>query len=81
MPAFLNLNVMENQEQQSGANQQSEEEKKRSNQADVDSATHLEDDETNGVTTAPTPKAVEGAQPPQEKPKQSDGDHGKTVAP
>ncbi|WP_199137520.1 hypothetical protein [Pedobacter sp. ASV12] len=70
---------MNNQnEQQSKGKNALEEQKRERNQADIDSTTHLEDERTNGTTTAPTPKAVEGSQPETAKP--SEG-HGKTVAP
>lgn len=63
----------------------SEELKKAENQANIDSATHLEDERTNGTTTTPTPKAVKGSQPDMDGVRQKEngnsGNHGHTVAP
>lgn len=79
--ASLKIDIMENQGKKIEPNQGSEEDKKNKNQAEIDSATHLEDEETNGVTTVPTPKEVKGSQPSFDNPNQGDAGHGKTVAP
>lgn len=72
---------MSNQEQKRSVDQRTEEDKKNKNQAEIDSSTHLEDDETNGVTTVPTPKEVKGPQPSFDDPNKGDAGHGKTVTP
>ncbi len=73
-----------NRDNQSNDGQNATEERKRAkNQADIDSATHLEDERTNGTTTTPTPKAVEGSQPDMDTTKQkaNSENHSDTVAP